>query len=102
MARQEHSDPFADADGRILTCVSEALERRSTPRVDELSNQYTALLGLMKLLDFDNEDHLLAAALSVYGWMPTMMDRLTHRDALKRLIADLRCARREQTPEVLR
>ncbi|WP_182872317.1 hypothetical protein [Bradyrhizobium diazoefficiens] len=51
--------------------------------------QYSALIRLFSQLDHRRDDDLLAGALAVYGWMPTMMDELSSRDELKALIAEL-------------
>jgi hypothetical protein len=51
--------------------------------------QHSALLRLFARLDAKDENDLLAGALAVYGWMPTMMDTLSSRNELKELIVDL-------------
>lgn len=72
--------------------VSSAPDKYDFPGSIPSWEQYTALMNLFSRLHPDHEYDLLAGAMAVYGWMPTMMDKLNARDELKALALELRQA----------
>jgi hypothetical protein len=97
--------PFFEISSTVIRSrcaeVASAPERYDFPNRILSCEQYFALIRLYSRLNFDRDDDLLAGALAVYGWMPTMLNELKLRDQLKYLINDLNRAAQDQVPSVL-
>ena len=82
--------------------VASAPKQYGSPIRVTSCEQYFSLLDLFGRLDPERDYDLLAGALAVYGWMPRMMNKLTSRDQLKKLIDDLRRSSDRDVAVVLR
>jgi hypothetical protein len=69
--------------------VASTPKRYDFPGRHSVCEQYDALVRLFSRLDPASDEDLIVGALAVYGWMPTMMNKLIAREELKKLIAEL-------------
>jgi hypothetical protein len=81
--------------------VASTPKRYDFPGRHSICEQYDALVRLFSRLDPASEEDMIVGALAVYGWMPTMMDKLVARDELKRLIDELARAEANQVTAAL-